>query len=158
MCICLLPLLGFPLDKAVSYAKLRNPLLINDLNMQYFIQDRYSMTGMWNSTVSHTGHTWSVYSTVLYVQRKDMSCFGLCRREVYRILLEEGIDLPRYVVLNRDPDRPEGNHLQREWPVDKPLLATLQLETACGNALDQQSSAEGDDIVEGNWRGLVVQL
>lgn len=31
---------GFPLDKAVSYAKLRNPLLINDLNMQYFIQDR----------------------------------------------------------------------------------------------------------------------
>lgn len=33
--------LGFPLDKAVSYAKLRNPLLINDLNMQYYIQDRY---------------------------------------------------------------------------------------------------------------------
>lgn len=33
---------GFPLDKAVEYAKLRNPLLINDLNMQYFIQDRYS--------------------------------------------------------------------------------------------------------------------
>lgn len=33
--------IGFPLDKAVDYAKLRNPLLINDLNMQYFIQDRY---------------------------------------------------------------------------------------------------------------------
>lgn len=32
---------GFPLDKAVEYAKLRNPLLINDLNMQYYIQDRY---------------------------------------------------------------------------------------------------------------------
>ena len=32
---------GFPLDKAVEYAKLRNPLLLNDLNMQYFIQDRY---------------------------------------------------------------------------------------------------------------------
>lgn len=31
---------GFPLDKAVEYAELRNPLLINDLNMQYFIQDR----------------------------------------------------------------------------------------------------------------------
>ncbi len=30
------------------------------------------------------------------------------RREVYRILQEEGIDLPRYAVLNRDPDRPEG--------------------------------------------------
>ncbi len=38
--ICSLEL-GFPLDKAVSYAKLRNPLLINDLNMQYYIQDRY---------------------------------------------------------------------------------------------------------------------
>uniref|UniRef100_A0A3B3BCD9 Inositol hexakisphosphate and diphosphoinositol-pentakisphosphate kinase n=1 Tax=Oryzias melastigma TaxID=30732 RepID=A0A3B3BCD9_ORYME len=54
---------GFPLDKAVEYAKLRNPLLINDLNMQYFIQDR---------------------------------------REVYRILKEEFIELPRFAVLNRD--------------------------------------------------------
>lgn len=27
---------------------------------------------------------------------------------MYRILKEEGIDLPRYAVLNRDPDRPEG--------------------------------------------------
>ncbi|XP_016135259.1 inositol hexakisphosphate and diphosphoinositol-pentakisphosphate kinase 1-like [Sinocyclocheilus grahami] len=67
-CLISFPSKGFPLDKAVSYAKLRNPLLINDLNMQYFIQDR---------------------------------------REVYRILQEEGIDLPRYAVLNRDPDRPE---------------------------------------------------
>lgn len=31
-----------------------------------------------------------------------------CRREVYRILQEEGIDLPRYAVLNRDPDKPDG--------------------------------------------------
>uniref|UniRef100_H3CYG7 Inositol hexakisphosphate and diphosphoinositol-pentakisphosphate kinase n=1 Tax=Tetraodon nigroviridis TaxID=99883 RepID=H3CYG7_TETNG len=29
------------------------------------------------------------------------------RREVYRILQEEGIDLPRYAVLNRDPHHPE---------------------------------------------------
>ncbi|XP_026121677.1 inositol hexakisphosphate and diphosphoinositol-pentakisphosphate kinase 2-like [Carassius auratus] len=71
LCDCLISFhsKGFALDKAVSYAKLRNPLLINDLDMQYFIQDR---------------------------------------REVYRILQEEGIDLPRYAVLNRDPDRPEG--------------------------------------------------
>jgi len=27
---------------------------------------------------------------------------------VYRILQEEGIDLPRYAVLNRDPDKPDG--------------------------------------------------
>lgn len=27
----------------MEYANLRNPLLINDLNMQYFIQDRYAV-------------------------------------------------------------------------------------------------------------------
>lgn len=63
---------GFPLDKAVAYSKLRNPFLINDLAMQYYIQDR---------------------------------------REVYRILQEEGIDLPRYAVLNRDPACPEECNL-----------------------------------------------
>ncbi|XP_045678118.1 inositol hexakisphosphate and diphosphoinositol-pentakisphosphate kinase 1 isoform X12 [Phyllostomus hastatus] len=63
---------GFPLDKAVAYSRLRNPFLINDLAMQYYIQDR---------------------------------------REVYRILQEEGIDLPRYAVLNRDPARPEECNL-----------------------------------------------
>ncbi|XP_061678443.1 inositol hexakisphosphate and diphosphoinositol-pentakisphosphate kinase 2 isoform X4 [Syngnathoides biaculeatus] len=70
LCDCLISFhsKGFPLDKAVEYAKLRNPLVLNDLNMQYFIQDR---------------------------------------REVYRILQEEGIELPRYAVLNRDPDNPE---------------------------------------------------
>uniref|UniRef100_A0A671XPE8 Inositol hexakisphosphate and diphosphoinositol-pentakisphosphate kinase n=1 Tax=Sparus aurata TaxID=8175 RepID=A0A671XPE8_SPAAU len=74
LCDCLISFhsKGFPLDKAVEYAKLRNPLLINDLNMQYYIQDR---------------------------------------REVYRILREEGIDLPRYAVLNRDPDNPEECNL-----------------------------------------------
>uniref|UniRef100_A0A8D3CZU0 Inositol hexakisphosphate and diphosphoinositol-pentakisphosphate kinase n=1 Tax=Scophthalmus maximus TaxID=52904 RepID=A0A8D3CZU0_SCOMX len=74
LCDCLISFhsKGFPLDKAVEYAKLRNPLLINDLNMQYFIQDR---------------------------------------REVYRILQEEGVDLPRYAVLNRDPDNPEECNL-----------------------------------------------
>lgn len=30
---------------------------------------------------------------------------------MYRILQEEGIDLPRYAVLNRDPDNPEGGLL-----------------------------------------------
>ncbi|XP_035991785.1 inositol hexakisphosphate and diphosphoinositol-pentakisphosphate kinase 2 isoform X15 [Fundulus heteroclitus] len=74
LCDCLISFhsKGFPLDKAVSYAKLRNPLHINDLNMQYYIQDR---------------------------------------REVYRILQEEGIELPRYAVLNRDPDKPDECNL-----------------------------------------------
>ncbi|XP_056428073.1 inositol hexakisphosphate and diphosphoinositol-pentakisphosphate kinase 1 isoform X6 [Hyla sarda] len=74
ICDCLISFhsKGFPLDKAVAYSKLRNPVLINDLDMQYFIQDR---------------------------------------REVYRILQQEGIDLPRYAVLNRDPDKPDECNL-----------------------------------------------
>ncbi|XP_067320620.1 inositol hexakisphosphate and diphosphoinositol-pentakisphosphate kinase 2 isoform X14 [Anolis sagrei] len=63
---------GFPLDKAVAYSKLRSPFLINDLNMQYHIQDR---------------------------------------REVYSILEAEGILLPRYAVLNRDPNNPQECNL-----------------------------------------------
>ena len=31
---------GFPLDKAIAYAKLRKPLVINDLEIQYLLQDR----------------------------------------------------------------------------------------------------------------------
>ncbi|KAJ8007446.1 hypothetical protein DPEC_G00117580 [Dallia pectoralis] len=70
LCDCLISFhsKGFPLDKAVAYEKLRNPFVINDLDLQYYIQDR---------------------------------------REVYRILQNEGILLPRFAVLNRDPARPE---------------------------------------------------
>uniref|UniRef100_A0A671KTL1 Inositol hexakisphosphate and diphosphoinositol-pentakisphosphate kinase n=1 Tax=Sinocyclocheilus anshuiensis TaxID=1608454 RepID=A0A671KTL1_9TELE len=62
----------FELDKAVAFKKLRNPFVINDLDLQYFIQDR---------------------------------------REVYQILKAEGIQLPRFAVLNRDPARPEECNL-----------------------------------------------
>ncbi|XP_050976727.1 inositol hexakisphosphate and diphosphoinositol-pentakisphosphate kinase 2 isoform X4 [Labeo rohita] len=74
LCDCLISFhsKGFPLDKAVAYKKLRNPFVINDLDLQYFIQDR---------------------------------------REVYRILKAEGIQLPRFAVLNRDPARPEECNL-----------------------------------------------
>ncbi|XP_018103814.1 inositol hexakisphosphate and diphosphoinositol-pentakisphosphate kinase 2 isoform X12 [Xenopus laevis] len=74
LCDCLISFhsKGFLLDKAVAYAKLRNPFVINDLNLQYQIQDR---------------------------------------REVYRILTNEGIMLPRYAVLNRDPNKPEECNL-----------------------------------------------
>nr|XP_033785057.1 inositol hexakisphosphate and diphosphoinositol-pentakisphosphate kinase 2 isoform X2 [Geotrypetes seraphini] len=74
LCDCLISFhsKGFPLDKAVAYSKLRNPFVINDLNLQYQIQDR---------------------------------------REVYRILKDEGILLPRFAVLNRDPNKPEECNL-----------------------------------------------
>uniref|UniRef100_H0VMX2 Inositol hexakisphosphate and diphosphoinositol-pentakisphosphate kinase n=1 Tax=Cavia porcellus TaxID=10141 RepID=H0VMX2_CAVPO len=74
LCDCLISFhsKGFPLDKAVAYAKLRNPFVINDLNMQYRIQDR---------------------------------------REVYSILQAEGILLPRYAILNRDPNNPKECNL-----------------------------------------------
>lgn len=74
LCDCLISFhsKGFPLDKAVAYAKLRNPFVINDLNMQYHIQDR---------------------------------------RDVYSILQAEGILLPRYAILNRDPNNPKECNL-----------------------------------------------
>ncbi|XP_062985625.1 inositol hexakisphosphate and diphosphoinositol-pentakisphosphate kinase 2 [Elgaria multicarinata webbii] len=74
LCDCLISFhsKGFPLDKAVAYSRLRNPFVINDLNMQYHIQDR---------------------------------------REVYSILEAEGILLPRYAVLNRDPNNPQECNL-----------------------------------------------
>lgn len=63
---------GFPLDKAVAYANLHKPFTINDLHLQYDIQDR---------------------------------------RKVYAILQHEGIELPRFAVLDRDSTDPEKNEL-----------------------------------------------
>uniref|UniRef100_T1IX99 Inositol hexakisphosphate and diphosphoinositol-pentakisphosphate kinase n=1 Tax=Strigamia maritima TaxID=126957 RepID=T1IX99_STRMM len=63
---------GFPLDKAVAYAAFHKPFIINDLHMQYDIQDR---------------------------------------RKVYAILQQEGIELPRFAVLDRDSDDPAKNQL-----------------------------------------------
>lgn len=31
---------GFPLDKAIEYKNLRNPFVVNDLEMQFVLQDR----------------------------------------------------------------------------------------------------------------------
>ncbi|XP_034944707.1 inositol hexakisphosphate and diphosphoinositol-pentakisphosphate kinase 2 isoform X2 [Chelonus insularis] len=65
---------GFPLDKAINYANLRKPFIINNLPMQYDIQDR---------------------------------------RRVYAILESEGIEIPRYAVLDRDsadPKQPFSDH------------------------------------------------
>ena len=36
-------ILGFPLEKAIEYTKLRKPYIINNLEMQYDIQDRRSV-------------------------------------------------------------------------------------------------------------------
>ncbi|KAJ1526973.1 hypothetical protein ONE63_008518 [Megalurothrips usitatus] len=63
---------GFPLDKAIAYAQLRNPFIINNLHMQYDIQDR---------------------------------------RKVYSILAANGIEIPRYAVLDRDSPDPKHHEL-----------------------------------------------
>ncbi|KAF7496306.1 Inositol hexakisphosphate and diphosphoinositol-pentakisphosphate kinase [Sarcoptes scabiei] len=85
---------GFPLAKAIEYASLRRPFVINDLPMQYDIQDR---------------------------------------RKVYKIMQDSGIELPRYVVLDRESgtdelveseDSIEVNHILFNKPfVEKPVSA-----------------------------------
>ena len=42
ICDCLISFYsyGFPLDKAIAYTKLRSPLVLNDLEMQYDLLDR----------------------------------------------------------------------------------------------------------------------
>ena len=67
LCDCLIAFhsKGFPLDKAIAYTKLRRPYIINNLEMQFDIQDR---------------------------------------RQVYGILENEGIALPRYAILDRDDE------------------------------------------------------
>ncbi|XP_065338404.1 inositol hexakisphosphate and diphosphoinositol-pentakisphosphate kinase 2 isoform X3 [Cloeon dipterum] len=74
ICDCLISFhsKGFPLDKAIQYANLRNPFIINNLHMQYDIQDR---------------------------------------RKVYAILEKEGIEIPRYAVLDRDSPDPKHHEL-----------------------------------------------
>ncbi|XP_026724676.1 inositol hexakisphosphate and diphosphoinositol-pentakisphosphate kinase isoform X6 [Trichoplusia ni] len=74
ICDCLISFhsKGFPLDKAIQYEKLRKPYVINNLHMQYDIQDR---------------------------------------RKVYAILEGEGIEIPRYAVLDRDSPDPKHHEL-----------------------------------------------
>ncbi|XP_050345277.1 inositol hexakisphosphate and diphosphoinositol-pentakisphosphate kinase isoform X6 [Nymphalis io] len=74
ICDCLISFhsKGFPLDKAIQYEKLRKPYVINNLHMQYDIQDR---------------------------------------RRVYAILENEGIEIPRYAVLDRDSPDPKHHEL-----------------------------------------------
>ncbi|XP_071447209.1 platelet binding protein GspB isoform X4 [Hetaerina americana] len=74
ICDCLISFhsKGFPLDKAIQYSNLRHPFIINNLHMQYDIQDR---------------------------------------RKVYSILEKEGIEIPRYAVLDRDSPDPKHHEL-----------------------------------------------
>ncbi|XP_047133607.1 inositol hexakisphosphate and diphosphoinositol-pentakisphosphate kinase 2 isoform X1 [Hydra vulgaris] len=68
---------GFPLAKAIEYAHLRKPLVLNDLEMQYQLQDR---------------------------------------REVYRLLEEEGLEVPNYAIFNRDKQgNPESGEEIEEY-------------------------------------------
>lgn len=71
LCDCLVAFhsTGFPIEKAIEYTKLRKPYIINNLEMQFDIQDR---------------------------------------RSVYAILEKEGIEIPRYAILDRESDDPES--------------------------------------------------
>ena len=73
LCDCLVAFhsTGFPIEKAMAYTKLRKPYIINNLEMQFDIQDR---------------------------------------RSVYAILEKEGIEIPRYAILDRDSDDPKSTY------------------------------------------------
>lgn len=64
---------GFPLDKAVAYSKLRNPFLINDLTMQYYIQDRYSF--LWTRGVGDP--EMPILGSLLWDEQSQI-CFIFC--------------------------------------------------------------------------------
>ncbi|XP_069959390.1 inositol hexakisphosphate and diphosphoinositol-pentakisphosphate kinase 2 isoform X17 [Cherax quadricarinatus] len=74
LCDCLISFhsKGFPLEKAQAYTDLRKPYIINDLDMQYDLQDR---------------------------------------RVVYSTLQREGIELPRFAILDRDSKDPSKREL-----------------------------------------------
>ncbi|KAK4306154.1 hypothetical protein Pmani_022004 [Petrolisthes manimaculis] len=74
VCDCLISFhsKGFPLEKAQVYTHLRKPYIINDLDMQYDLQDR---------------------------------------RVVYNTLQREGIELPRFAILDRDSKDPSKREL-----------------------------------------------
>lgn len=62
--------------------------------------------------------------------------FCFFRRDVYSILQAEGILLPRYAILNRDPNNPKGQRTQlRGLPFD-----TLTLVTPCNQQKEFQDS------------------
>ncbi|XP_076058442.1 inositol hexakisphosphate and diphosphoinositol-pentakisphosphate kinase 2-like isoform X3 [Oratosquilla oratoria] len=75
LCDCLVSFhsKGFPLEKAIDYANLRRPYVINNLAMQYDLQQD--------------------------------------RRQVYSILQREGIELPRFAILDRDSSDPSKREL-----------------------------------------------
>ncbi|XP_042888177.1 inositol hexakisphosphate and diphosphoinositol-pentakisphosphate kinase 2-like isoform X14 [Penaeus japonicus] len=74
VCDCLISFhsKGFPLEKAQAYTELRKPYIINNLDMQYDLQDR---------------------------------------RAVYSTLQREGIELPRFAILDRDSKDPSKREL-----------------------------------------------
>ena len=49
ICDCLISFYskGFPLEKAIEYAKLRKPFSLNDLEMQYVLMDRFVIIIPW---------------------------------------------------------------------------------------------------------------
>ncbi|ALC49457.1 l-1-G0196, partial [Drosophila busckii] len=77
---------GFPLEKAIEYSQLRNPFVLNNLHMQYDIQDR---------------------------------------RRVYAILQKEGIEIPRYAVLDRDSPDPKRKRKHKKYFEHKLICSLL---------------------------------
>lgn len=75
---------GFPLEKAVKYSQLRNCFVLNNLSMQVSVS---------------TFRECMAYRLITFVfSQYDIQD----RRKVYSILENEGIEIPRYAVLDRE--------------------------------------------------------
>lgn len=97
---------GFPIEKAIEYTKLRKPYIINNLEMQFDIQDR---------------------------------------RSVYAILEKEGIEIPRYAILDRESDDPESMFSTKRF--DKIWIKRLLFYLAENTLIEHDDHVEVNGVV-----------
>ena len=66
ICDCLISFYsnGFPLEKAIEYAKLTNPFVLNDLDMQYALMHRFVHYGLCYDTQSFNCKTGAINTVV----------------------------------------------------------------------------------------------
>ena len=73
---------GFPLEKAIEYVKLRNPLVLNDLQSQYALMDRYGLCYTCKQ-IHYIGLHRSIHVLITLVHHVDYILVATCRYCTY---------------------------------------------------------------------------